>query len=295
MVDSNSLHYRLPRCGTCILRTVFGENQVVFLVKIHKIIVKEVITEYNPNDLFLRCYSAERPGKLTMEILYRDESIIVVMKPPGISSQETASFRPDMVSFIKKELGNVYVSCVHRLDLPVEGVMVYALTPQAAASLSKQFEQGSTHKIYRCICEGKLTSELHLIDSLLFDKKSNTSSVASGDIKGAKRAELIMRPLYTGALEDMQEAAPYFASHISALTAGGFGGGDHTLAEVELFTGRHHQIRVQAAHAGHPLTGDVRYNSHYKDYRGRSALCLMSYSLEFTHPVSGEWMCFSVS
>lgn len=229
-----------------------------------------------------------------MDILFRDESVIVVIKPAGISSQETASFRPDMISLIKKELGNVYVSCVHRLDLPVGGVMVYALSPEAAASLSKQFEQGSIHKKYRCICEGKLTSELHLVDRLFFDKKSNTSSVVAGDIKGAKRAELIMRPLLTGSPVGMAEAAPYFASQVGALISGGFGDVNHTLSEVELFTGRHHQIRVQAAHAGYPLAGDVRYNSHYKDYRGRNALCLMSYSLEFTHPVSGERMSFSV-
>ena len=129
---------------------------------------------------------------------------------------------------------------IHRLDKPVSGVMVYAKTKNAAAALSKQVAEGKMHKKYLAVLCGKPVDNVEkYVDYLLKDEKENTSRIVDMGIKGGKRAELICRVLESKTVE------PY---------------GELTLAEIELLTGRHHQIRVQMSGHGLPLWGDNRYN-----------------------------------
>ncbi len=200
---------------------------------------------------------------MMLKILYEDEVLIVVWKPVGVESQSSHGFGADMVSEIRKYLStkkpvdnhkpstkreDFYVGVIHRLDKPVSGVMVYAKTKTAAAVLSRQVAEGKMHKKYLAVLCGKPVDNVEKhVDYLLKDDKENISRIVDMGIKGGKRAELICHALDTKTVE------PY---------------GELTLAEIELLTGRHHQIRVQMSGHGLPLWGDNRYNPMFQKKDG---------------------------
>ncbi len=215
-----------------------------------------------------------------VEILYEDKDIIVVKKPAGMEAQSSSSFAPDMVSEIKKHIhnsypmkGEPYVGVIHRLDKPVGGIMVYAKNKKAAASLSRQVQDGSVRKIYLAVVCGRTVDNVeNFVDYLLKDSKKNMSKIVEKGTTGAKRAELRYRVV------DKTEAPQPLA-----------------LVEVELFTGRHHQIRVQFAGHGLPLWGDRRYNPAFaageKGQQGES-VALYASRLSFVHPSTGRHVVF---
>lgn len=239
-----------------------------------------------------------------LEILYEDREILVVHKPAGLAVQTKSFGQKDMESLLKNHLaseaacserskgtvplegegtapyecgnGKVpYLGIVHRLDQPVEGVMVFARTPQAAAFLSGQAagqtgqrsaEGRQMRKEYLAVvCSGAGKGKGQLRDWLLKDSRTNTSRVVKKGTRGAREALLEYE-----VLESMD---------------------DKSLVRVELDTGRHHQIRVQLAHAGMPLWGDAKYNP--AKTGGQLALC--AYRLTFMHPASRKRMTFSVA
>lgn len=210
----------------------------------------------------------------TIEILQEDNDIIVCRKPTGIPVQTAKLGQKDMVSLLKnyrvgkKEAPEIYV--VHRLDQPVEGVMVFAKNQKAAASLSKQIQQKSVDKYYYAVVEGVTdTPQGKLEDYLLRDGKTNTSKVVTAATKGAKKAVLQYRVLA------VNEVLP------------------QSLLEIKLDTGRHHQIRVQMAHAGYPLVGDKKYNPGCQS--GYMPIGLCSVRLAFVHPTTGKQVEFEIS
>lgn len=206
------------------------------------------------------------------KIIKEDDQIIVVYKPAGIAV-ETASIRQtDVVSELRNYLAakgesNPYLGIVHRLDQPVEGLLVFAKTPFAAAELSKQISQGRVQKEYlaavfledESINEG---SSGQLVDYLIKDSKNNCSRVSAKEDKGAKRAALSYEVLQT---------------------TDGIG-----LLKIRLETGRHHQIRVQLSHAGMPLLGDLKYGSDganaFSREQGVEDVALCACALTFIHP-----------
>ena len=215
-----------------------------------------------------------------LEILYEDTNVLVVWKPPGLEAQSSRGIGADMVSEIRRRIHSLspgdkipYVGVIHRLDKPVSGIMVYAKDKKSAASLSRQVYQGSMDKRYLAVLCGKVDKNVDkYVDYLLKDEKNNQSSVVDMGITGAKRAELEYRVLRHLKLE------PY---------------GDLTLAEIALFTGRHHQIRVQMAAHGFPLWGDRKYNPAFSEAgRQTGNIALSAYRLTFAHPVTGKAMDF---
>ena len=230
-----------------------------------------------------------------MDILYEDKELIVVIKPSGVESQSAKSLEADMVSMIKSYLSkesktsDPYVGVVHRLDKPVSGVMVYAKTKEAAASLSKQVASGSIKKLYHAVvCGQPKGKDGHLTDYLLMDNKTNTSIVVGSKDKDAKKAELNYKLLKHKYIDGQQ---------LSRL-------------EIELLTGRHHQIRVQLSHAGFPIVGDRKYNPMYSKPDGKdkkpdvigteagdvhSSLALAAVSLTFTHPKTRKSLSYTYS
>lgn len=221
---------------------------------------------------------------MEVKILYEDAQLIVCVKPPGMPSQAERSSSMDLVSWLKNYLAikqkgggpgkSPYISVVHRLDRPVGGVMVYAKTPKAAAGLSRQFSEHQTEKTYLALLTGRLPKTSgSLVDYLEKDGRTNTSAVVG---KGGRKASLDYR--------ELEEK------------------GGLSLVEVRLHTGRHHQIRVQTAHAGAGIYGDMKYNSEgTKKWNekegigsGTPELCLFSCRLTFEHPVSHRKMCFEV-
>ena len=149
-----------------------------------------------------------------LKIIYEDHDILVAEKPAGLESQASRGFEPDMVSEIKNHLKRAelsrlstkpstksstrpvepYVGVIHRLDKPVGGIMVYAKNQKAAASLSKQVQDGRMKKIYNAVVCGKLVDIVgNYVDYLLKDGRNNFSFVVDKDTPDSRRAELVYR------------------------------------------------------------------------------------------------------
>lgn len=219
-----------------------------------------------------------------LEILKEDSQLIVCRKPAGVPVQTAKFGQQDMTSLLKNyragkgEPPEIYV--VHRLDQPVEGVMVFAKTQQAAASLSRQIQQKNVDKYYYAVVEGvPKPARGTLTDYLLRDGKTNTSKVVKKDTKGAKEAVLHYQIMEGGEIRPGEGR-----EKTSTLPETGKKG--VSLLAIQLETGRHHQIRVQLAHAGHPLVGDKKYNPGCGEDYLPIGLC--STRLAFAHPTTGE-------
>lgn len=218
------------------------------------------------------------------EILYEDKEIIVVHKKAGVATQTARLGESDMVSALKNYLKTPYIAVVHRLDQPVEGVLVFAKTKKAAANLSRQNAGQTMNKQYYAVvwmpkdkAEELEGVENVLVDYLLKDGKTNTSRVVNAQTAEAKRAELSFEIIKVAKMRNEDRKA---------------------LVRVQLKTGRHHQIRVQMANAGMPLLGDIKYGSEEaKDFSRVHCIknvALCACHLEFLHPTTGKKMEFQV-
>ena len=219
------------------------------------------------------------------EILYEDNSILVIRKPAGLAVQSAGIGQPDVVSELKSYLaklpgagrpgkGEPYLGIVHRLDQPVEGVLVFAKNKRAAAGLTGQITSGSVTKEYLAVTDQKPENvQGHLEDYLKKDGKTNTSAVVTSKTDRAKKAVLDYKVL--NEVSDERTST-----------------GKRILVRIQLGTGRHHQIRVQMAHAGMSLLGDRKYNP--EDSSGLP-LGLCSCHLVFRHPVTGKKLEFQVT
>lgn len=222
-----------------------------------------------------------------IEILYEDDALIVCHKHSGIAVQTAAPGQADMVSELKKHLAkqggsNPYLAVVHRLDQPVEGLLVFAKTEAAAADLSRQVQDHGEGKDaasqgfckeYTARVYGRMPQQQgELIDHLAKDARSNTSRVVSEKDKNGKKS--VLHYEVTEETENSQ-----------------------TL-RILLKTGRHHQIRVQLSHAGCPILGDTKYGTEeakrYASEQGIRQLSLCASRLEFTHPVTGKRLEYSI-
>lgn len=212
-----------------------------------------------------------------MNVIYEDKSIVVCEKPIGVLSQkDTGGAGEDMLSLLahhfeeNSERATAYV--LHRLDLAVGGLMVYAKDKRSAAALSGAIARGEMMKSYYAICHGDVRQTLgesgEFFDLLFRDSGKNKSFVTNRMRKGVKEARLTYRVM------DVCE------SETGALS----------LLSVTLGTGRTHQIRVQFSSRGHALFGDARYGSRA---RGQD-VALFSASLGFLHPKTGQDMTFSL-
>ncbi|MEG0961885.1 MAG: RNA pseudouridine synthase [Lachnospiraceae bacterium] len=207
-----------------------------------------------------------------VEILYEDEVLVVCRKPAGIPVQTARQGQPDMISILrnryarKKQYTEIFP--IHRLDQPVEGVMVFARTKEAASSLSRQVQEKEMDKYYLAIVAGIPSSESGCLeDYLCKDGRTNMSKVVPKGTPHAKFAKL-----------SYQVVKKYE---------------NKSLVQIKLETGRHHQIRVQLAHAGYPLVGDKKYNSSQQEVYLPIGLC--SVRITFCHPITGKKMDFKVS
>ena len=210
---------------------------------------------------------------MQLEILFEDNDIIVCYKPAGVPTQTSKLGEPDMVSILKNYLKGGYVAVIHRLDQPVEGVLVFAKSPAAAKELNKGLQTAGFGKHYQAVLMGApKNSKGTLEDYLVKDGRTNTSRVVNPKEKDAKKAVL----------------------HYEVIETDEIDGKKVSRVKVKLETGRHHQIRVQMAHMGCPIWGDSKYNTTpIQDRRFRqTALC--AYRLEFIHPRNRKKMEFEV-
>ncbi len=204
-------------------------------------------------------------------ILYEDQDLFVLWKPCGLPAQSARASVPDVMSMLKNELleqgeAQPFLGLVNRLDQPVEGIFLVAKNQSAAADLSRQVSgHRNMEKWYQALVCGKPSEkEGVLVDYLQKDGRTNMSKVVPAGTGQAKRSELRYQVLQ--------------------------GWEDKSLLKIRLLTGRHHQIRVQLAHAGMPILGDSKYGK-----ADAGQLCLCAYRLSFIHPRTGGNMSFQVN
>lgn len=211
------------------------------------------------------------------KIVHEDRDILVCHKPAGLAVESAAIGRMDMVSELKNYLKSPYLGVVHRLDQPVEGLLVFTKNPKAAAALSKQLQQNTLNKEYFAAVCGKPNAEsAKLVDYLQKDNKTRTAKVAQKGAADAKEAILTYQ-----VLETMEKE-----------------GASISLLRVNIKTGRFHQIRAQLSHAGMPILGDQKYGNEasleLSKKVGAINVALCACSLEFKHPASGQKLSFEI-
>ena len=216
-----------------------------------------------------------------MQVIYEDNHIIVVNKQSGeIVQGDKTGDRPlseivkDYIKEKYQKPGAVFLGVVHRLDRPVSGLVIFARTSKALTRLNKMFVEGEVHKTYWAIVESekiKVKSEKFCADGewhtlenwIVRNEKQNKSYAYDSEKPNSKRALLRYRVIGHGERYD--------------------------LVEVQLMTGRHHQIRCQLATMGCPIKGDLKYGAKRSNPDG--SISLLSHKIEFIHPVSKEKIC----
>ncbi len=220
-----------------------------------------------------------------MTVLYEDNHIIIVNKQAGEIVQGDKTGDTPLVETVKQYIkeayakpGNVFLGVVHRLDRPVSGAVIYARTSKALARLNEMFRKNEVHKTYWAIVERNekirmkneefniadykrnQNSSIRLEHWLVRNEKQNKSYAYDHEVPNSKKAILEYRVLAEG-------------EH-------------YNLVEVDLKTGRHHQIRCQLAAVGMPIRGDLKYGARRSNPDGSISLC--AHSIEFDHPVSHQ-------
>ena len=204
------------------------------------------------------------PTTRPFDVLYEDNHLLVVAKAAQLPTMGVRDGRDTLLSLAKAYIGrkyhkpgNVYLGIVSRLDAPVTGIMVLARTSKAAARLTEQYRSHTVQKIYWAVVEGRIRpGQQRLVASLRKDERHRRMHVTTAAAPGARQAVLRYRTLR-------------LLDHESLL-------------EVQLETGRKHQIRVQLAHLGHPVVGDRKYGSRRPFQAG---IALHSRSIRLEHPV----------
>ncbi len=205
-----------------------------------------------------------------INIIYEDNHLLVVEKPVNIPVQEDKSKDTDMITILKKyriehenKKGDAFIGLVHRLDRPVGGIMVFAKTSKAASRLSEEIRNNTFHKTYLAIVQNKLPKTGILEDYLIKDKNNNISKITN------------------------KENGKYSALEYKVLNTKD----NLSLVEINLITGRSHQIRLQFSSRGNPLVGDSKYGNNPNNIN----IALFAKSITFKHPTTKETLTFSLN
>ena len=201
-----------------------------------------------------------------MEVIYEDNHIIIVNKSPGEIAQGDKTGDTPLVEIVRQYIketyakpGNVFCGVAHRIDRPVGGLVVFAKTSKALTRLNDMFRNNEIHKTYWAIVQGRpKLHEAHLTHYITSVERNNKSYASLRPKEGAARSELIYRTLAEGE--------------------------NYSLLEINLITGRKHQIRVQLSTTGTPIKGDLKYGARRSNPDG--SISLLARSIRFVHPVS---------
>ncbi len=210
------------------------------------------------------------------EIIQEDRDILVVYKPPGLATQTARVGQQDVVSQLKNHLSNPYLGVIHRLDQPVEGLLVFAKNKKAAAALTEQLQHQGEDRLfskhyYAVVCGLPEICQERLENYICKDRDNRAVILEKPSVQKAVLNYMILQKS-----EEKKIA----------------------LADIFLETGRFHQIRAQMAYRGMPLLGDLKYGNEESRRRTQSLgvrnVALCAYRLEFTHPVSKERLTFQI-
>ena len=207
-----------------------------------------------------------------MDVLYFDNHIVVVKKPAGIPTQSTeeTSVETEARAWAKKQFekkGDVFLHALHRLDKPVSGILLLAKTSKALERLHEAFRQKLMKKTYVALVEGFISEESGVLENYL--------------------TQIEYRSLVSN---EQDPAAKFCRLSYKVLERNSFS----TLLEIDLETGRYHQIRCQLAHKGHPVVGDLKYGAKYIPKK-KAHIALHHQKMEFPHPVTKERLFFEAS
>ncbi|MBR1687148.1 MAG: RNA pseudouridine synthase [Prevotella sp.] len=208
-----------------------------------------------------------------MQVVYEDNHLIIVWKQSGeiVQGDKTGDvpLSEQVKAYIKEKYqkpGAVFLGVVHRLDRPVSGLVVFARTSKALSRLNEMFRRGEVHKTYWALVQNRPPQDEALLEHwLVRNEQQNKSYVVGEGHRGAKLAQLRYR------LAGQTER--------------------YYLLEVQLLTGRHHQIRCQLAAMGCPIKGDLKYGARRSNPDG--SISLVARHVEFTHPVSRQTVSIS--
>lgn len=226
------------------------------------------------------------------QIVYEDEAVLVIRKPAGLATESAGIGQKDVVSELKnyvakKNPGKMpYLGIVHRLDQPVEGLLVFAKTKKAAEDLTTQLGKGMLKKEYLAVVCGKVPENTGRLVDYLAKEKGMAVVKNAADAKTEKDVDA----------QTEKAAGPQAKKAVLTYTKKAETE-KFTLLAVQIETGRFHQIRAQLSHAGFPILGDEKYGSEESKELSRekkirfTALCAAS--LSFRHPVTGKTMAFT--
>ena len=228
---------------------------------------------------------------MSLNIIYEDKDIVVCFKPAGVATQTASLSSQDMVSLIKNYLAkqtkekSPYVGVIHRLDQPVSGLLVFAKNQKAAASLSKQIQDGNANKDYIACCAG-----------ILEEKSGELTHYIMKD-SATKLAKALDEKSFTKMREEKKEESTAYKKAILTYEVEREAE-DSSIIKVHLQTGRFHQIRAQFSNIGHSLLGDAKYGTNVsrelsmKKRISKIALC--ANHLVLKHPATGKEMEFTL-
>ncbi|HSX13258.1 MAG TPA: RNA pseudouridine synthase [Chlamydiales bacterium] len=206
------------------------------------------------------------------EILFSDNHILIALKPAGLLTQPDQSRSPSLEAFAKKWVkqeyhkeGDVFLHCIHRLDRPVSGLVLFARTSKALSRLNEQSRNFEIQRVYEAEVEGIMKEKIGRLDHYLIHG-DHRALISKEDNQEAKHARLTFQVLH------------YMP--------------DSTIVRIELETGRYHQIRAQFSAIGHPIKGDKKYGSNSGD---GGEILLHCAKMSFAHPVTKEVLTFESS
>lgn len=209
-----------------------------------------------------------RPRTADVEFIYEDDAIIAVHKPEGLpviapEGSRTLSLYDIVTAHIRRHNPKGRAALVHRIDRDTSGVVIFATRGSVKKTLMQGWQDLVRQRVYEAVIEGRLRGDDGVFDSWLVENRAGQVYTANRDTRGALRAVAQWKTLIPG--------------------------DRYSLVELDLETGRKHQIRVQLADAGCPVAGDPRYGSH-SDPLGR--LCLHARLISLEHPATGELFTF---
>lgn len=207
-----------------------------------------------------------------MDIIFEDNHIIIVNKKPGEIVQGDKTGDTPLSELIKQYLkekynkpGNVFCGVVHRIDRPVGGLVIFAKTSKALERLNKMLREGKIHKTYWALVEGTPSQSADTLSNFLkSDGRINKTFISSPKDPDAKQGVLKYKTIAVGER--------------------------YSLLEIELLTGRKHQIRAQLANIGHPIKGDLKYGARRSNPDG--GISLLARKISFIHPVTKTELTF---
>jgi 23S rRNA pseudouridine1911/1915/1917 synthase len=217
--------------------------------------------------------SGQAPGDDDLEVLYEDNHLIAVFKPAGVLTQGDSSGAPSMLDGVREYIrrrdgkpGNVFLGLVHRLDRPVAGVLLLAKTSKGASRIAGQIRERQVTKTYWALTQGAPRPDRSTLSHFLRSSSGRSARVFELAEQRSKPAVLDYRIVHRA--------------------------GEIALLEIDLVTGRKHQIRAQLAHIGYPILGDVRYGANVPFVPG--CIALVARRLVVSQPISGEPLSIEV-